>query len=78
MDLRAELLSVLAQELTRCRSCRPLALFSLSLSLLLCLFTLFCSPLPGPPFILKGIQQLPDCMCDRCHTTLGGGVALQG
>jgi hypothetical protein len=35
MDMRAELLSVLARELTRCRSCRSLPLFSLSLSLLL-------------------------------------------
>jgi hypothetical protein len=33
---------------------------------------------PGPPFIHKGIPQWPDCMCDRCHTTLGGGIALQG
>jgi hypothetical protein len=33
---------------------------------------------PGPPFILKGIPQWPNYMRDRCHTTLSGGVALQG
>jgi hypothetical protein len=40
MDLRAKLLSVLAQELPRCRSCRSPPLFSLSLSLFLYSFAL--------------------------------------
>jgi hypothetical protein len=35
-------------------------------------------PWPDPPFILKGIPQWPVHMCDRCHTALSDGVALQG
>jgi hypothetical protein len=82
MDLRAELLSVLVRDL------QDVDLVGLSLSepklasLLLCFLSVspsfLCppySPWPGPPFILKGIPQLPNCMLDRCHLILGSGEA---
>jgi hypothetical protein len=83
MDLRAQLLSIHVRDLQD----EDLVGLSSPLSepkfasLLLCVLSLSpspCSLWPGPPFILKGIPQWPNCMCDRCHSTLGGGVALQG